>query len=597
MDKTYPGKTIELPDTLWKFIWRYMKVRKIYVAGMMIVSITWCVEMAVNPYLLKRIIDTAIFTGKNTTLLSAIGLFCALYVGMTAIGVLVTNFYMYLNLKLYPKVSADIIKDMHEYLINHSYSFFQNNFAGGLTKKIFDMALNFEQLIKIPNEQFFTGFLRLLVSSSVLFYVVYPAFSIILIVWSILFIYITYWLSRKTQYYSGQLSEAGVGVGSVLSDSITNIMSVKLFSGIRNESRKINDKLNILVEKDQRLRGDTLKINSFQGMAVIFLIGLMLAALIYFRAKDKVSIGDFALVIMLTTSLIEGIYMIGRQMVDFSRIVGICTQSLSIIREPHEIIDSVHARDLVISKGHIEFNQIDFSYNRRKPVFKKLDLFIDSGQKIGLVGHSGGGKSTLVKILLRLYDVQKGNILIDGQDITQVKIDSLRNQIAMIPQEPELFHRTVLENIRFAKPQASDEEVFLAAKKANCHQFIMELPDGYDSMVGERGIKLSGGQRQRVAIARAILKNSPILILDEATSALDSLTEKYIQEGVDEVIKGKTAIVIAHRLSTLKNMDRIVVFEKGAIIEDGSPKQLLNNPAGKFAMLWKMQSEGFIKLL
>ena len=249
--------------------------------------------------------------------------------------------------------------------------------------------------------------------------------------------------------------------------------------------------------------------------------------------------------------------------------VGICTQSLSIIVEPHELVDSADAVDLIISKAMIEFKNIYFSYHQGTPVFENLNLVIEPGQKVGLVGLSGGGKSTFVKILLRLYDVQNGSIFIDKQDIKQVKKHSLMDQIATIPQEPELFHRTVLENIRFAKPDASDEEVFAAATIANCHQFISELPQGYESLVGERGIKLSGGQRQRIAIARAVLKNAPILILDEATSALDSLTEKYIQEGLDEAMKGKTAIVIAHRLSTLKSMDRILVFEQGAIIEDG----------------------------
>ena len=287
--------------------------------------------------------------------------------------------------------------------------------------------------------------------------------------------------------------------------------------------------------------------------------------------------------------------MIGRQIVEFHKVVGICTQSLSFIVEPHELVDSADAQDLVISRAMIEFKNICFSYHQGTPVFENLNLVLEPGQKVGLVGLSGGGKSTFVKILLRLYDVQSGSILIDKQDIRHVKKHSLIDQMATIPQEPELFHRTVLENIRFARPDASDEEVFAAATVANCHQFISELPQGYESLVGERGIKLSGGQRQRIAIARAVLKNAPILILDEATSALDSLTEKYIQEGLDEAMKGKTAIVIAHRLSTLKSMDRILVFEQGAIVEDGSPNDLLDNPEGKFSMLWKMQSAGFIK--
>ena len=512
-------------------------------------------------------------------------------------GVFVTNLYLVITLKVFPKVYAEIVSDMHQYVLKHSYAFFQDNFTGGLTKKIFDMASNFEELIRIPHAQFFTGTLRLLVSSGLLFYVVHPAFSVILIVWSVLFVYMTYWLSKNTINYSKQLSEANAGIGSVLSDSITNIMSVKLFSGANNELKKVNDKLKDLVITDRQLRSNTVKINTIQGIAIIALMGMMLASLVYFRAHGQISIGDFALVIMLISTFIEGIYMIGRQIVEFYRIVGVCNQSLSIIREPHELVDSVDAKDLIVSAGKIEFKHINFAYLKGKSVFNNLNLVIEPGQKIGLVGLSGGGKSTLVKVLLRLYNVQSGNILIDGQNISQVKKESLHQQIATIPQEPELFHRTILENIRFAKPNASHEEIVAAAKSANCDEFINELPEGYDSLVGERGIKLSGGQRQRIAIARAVLKNAPILILDEATSALDSLTEKLIQEGIDQAMQDKTAIVIAHRLSTLKNMNRILVLENGAIVEDGTPKQLLSNSSGKFAKLWTMQSEGFLKTL
>ena len=585
-----------MPDTLSKFIWFYMKSRKLFIAGMIFVGIAWCAQMVAQPYLLKSIIDTANSdTNGVVNSIPLIGLLCVIYVVFTALGVCVTNFYMYLNLKLYPRLSADIVKDMHFYLVNHSTSFFQNNFAGGLTKKIFDISSNFERLVRIANEEFFIGALRLTVSALLLFYVVHPAFSLILILWTIVFIYLTYVLSKKSAEYSRQLSEADVEVGSVLSDSITNIASVKLFSGIDNEMKQVNHSLDAYIKNNQKLQLYTMQINVVQGIGVIILIGLMLALLVHFRIQGQISVGDFALVIMLTANLIEGIYMIGRKLVEFSKVVGICNQALSIIIAPHEIVDAVNANDLIVTKGMIQFNGVKFAYSKNKPVFNNLNLVINSQQKIGLVGLSGGGKSTFVKLLLRLYDIQEGNILIDGQDVSLVKKNSLQKQIATIPQEPELFHRSVLDNIRFARPDASDDDVYDAAKKAHCHEFINDLPDGYHSLVGERGIKLSGGQRQRIAIARAVLKNSSILALDEATSALDSVTEKYIQEALDEAMCGKTVIVIAHRLSTLKSMDRILVFENGCIVEDGSPQDLLKLTEGRFSKFWKMQSEGFIQ--
>jgi ATP-binding cassette subfamily B protein len=219
-----------------------------------------------------------------------------------------------------------------------------------------------------------------------------------------------------------------------------------------------------------------------------------------------------------------------------------------------------------------------------------MSVTIHPGEKVGLVGYSGAGKSTFMKLILRLMDIKSGAILIDGQNIATVTKESLRKNIVTIPQETELFHRSIMENIRFAKPEATDEEVKAAADKAHCTEFIEQLPEGYESLVGERGVKLSGGQRQRIAIARAFLKNAPILLLDEATSALDTATERLIQKSLHEVMQHKTTIVIAHRLSTLKDMDRVLFFEKGAIVEQGSLSELLARPDGKFAKLWKMQS-------
>ena len=286
--------------------------------------------------------------------------------------------------------------------------------------------------------------------------------------------------------------------------------------------------------------------------------------------------------------------MIWVQMQRFSKVVGTCNQALSIIKQPHEITDLPNALPLQVTKGEIIFNDVSFHYENNKPLFKHLAVKIKPGEKVGLVGYSGGGKSTFIKLILRLIDTKSGQILIDNQDIKAITKGSLRRQIGTIPQEPELFHRTIMENIKFARTKASDEEVIEAAKKARCHDFIMDLPEQYHSLVGERGVKLSGGQKQRIAIARAFLKNAPILILDEATSSLDSLTESEIHEALHQVMANKTTIVIAHRLSTLKDMDRILVFVNGEIIEDGELNTLLENKESHFYKLWRMQAEGFI---
>jgi ATP-binding cassette subfamily B protein len=310
-------------------------------------------------------------------------------------------------------------------------------------------------------------------------------------------------------------------------------------------------------------------------------------------SNGGMSVGEFAMAASLSLLLIEQARGLSRRFLDFFEYVGNISDGVSIIVRPHEVIDHRNARQLDVHSGKIEFRHVDFSYTGGKPVFKDLCVSINPGEKIGLVGFSGSGKSTLVNLALRLFEPQSGSILIDGQDIQTVSQDSLRASIAMIPQDPMLFHRTLMENIRYGRLDASDDEVIEAAQKAHAHEFIMDTEDGYESLVGERGVKLSGGQRQRIALARAILKHASILLLDEATSALDSITERYIQESLAYLMADKTVIVIAHRLSTLSHLDRILVFHEGLIVEDATHEELLAS-GGHYAKLWSMQAGGFL---
>jgi ATP-binding cassette subfamily B protein len=329
------------------------------------------------------------------------------------------------------------------------------------------------------------------------------------------------------------------------------------------------------------------------GINGLCLIFGMLFTLLYGWVHHWVTLGDFTQVLMQSFWLLGWLWFISFQLSVFARETGTIENALDLIKKGHDITDKKDAQPIIISHGNISFEHVNFAYHKKQPVFQDLNVTIKKGEKIGLVGFSGSGKSTFVNLILRFYDIQSGNILIDGHNIAQVTQGSLREQIAMIPQDPALFHRTLMENIRYGRLDASDEEVIQASKLAHCHEFIEKLDQGYESLVGERGIKLSGGQRQRVAIARAILKNAPILILDEATSSLDSVTEKLIQESLHRLMQGRTTIVVAHRLSTLADMDRILVFHKGNIIEEGTKEQLLKTN-GHFAMLWNMQTDGFL---
>ena len=388
-------------------------------------------------------------------------------------------------------------------------------------------------------------------------------------------------------------SNASSTVTGKIVDSLTNILSVRLFSRGQFESRYLQR----FTREEQRQHifaaKHLEKMKLLQGSGGSIFILTVIFGLVYGWSHHWVTLGDFTLIGMLSFSMLGFIWYASYQLTVFIREAGKLQAALTLITTPHDIVDVPSALPLQVTYGTIAFNRVNFSYPNGKPIFQQLSVTIPAGQKVGLVGFSGSGKSTFVNLLLRFYDISGGGILVDGQNIQKITGDSLRRQIAMIPQDPSLFHRTLMENIRYGREEATDQEVVRAAQLAHCHEFIEQLDEKYEALIGERGVKLSGGQRQRIAIARAILKDAPILILDEATSSLDSATEKIIQKSLDNLMKNCTTIVIAHRLSTLLHMDRILVFDHGQIIEDGSIQELLHLN-GHFAHLWNMQANGFL---
>ena len=590
-------KKMDLTITLETFIWGYLKKKILYLFLFVFVSIIWSICMSFSPYLLKIIIDiVSQFSTNDRELSHALLIPIILYTSVALILNINFRIYDYASLRLYPKLKADITKDMYSHLIKHSESFFHNNFAGSLTKKIFDMTTNIELMIRTVNETFMPIICGLITSSFMLLLVVHYVFALTLIIWAIFFICLSYVASIKLEYYSQELSEVNVKVSGNISDTIATITTVKLFGASGHEIERINHNLEHIVEADCKVHWQNLKISFIQGIGITILTFFMLIALIYGRIQGWVTIGDFALVLTLSISTLMSISDVGRQIQQFAKMSGVCKQALSIMQEVHEIVDLPNVTAINVGPGLIEFKNVNFNYAGNNILFDNLNIMLNPGEKIGLVGYSGGGKSTFIKLILRLIEVKSGAILIDNQNIKNVQIDSLVSQLTVIPQDPDMFHRTIMENIRFAKPDATDKEVIQAAKQAKCHDFIRQLAQGYESLVGERGIKLSGGQRQRIAIARAFLKNSSILLFDEATSALDSLTENDIQQSLYNLMQNKTTIVIAHRLSTLKHMDRILVFDNGKIVEDGDLKMLLGNKGGIFSQLWQMQNGGFLNL-
>lgn len=582
-----------LPKSLPAFLWYFIRPYKKSFWGMIFSVFLLAIFTSLNPYLMKLIIDDVVaYHGNPSNLISSVLFPAILFVLLYQVMDLCWVLYDYFKLKALPRVREDIINSLFAYLQQHSYSFFQRSFSGSLSNKVADMARGAESVIAQSVEPIFSQVMCLFIACISLF-LVNPLSSVVLLLWSLVFLTIVFIFYKKTLWFSERFSESNSVCMGKLVDSVNNIVSAKLFARHQYERDYLKKYVAESREKDQALQWYMIKIKTLQGTSVTILFGFMVGILIYAREKNMVTVGDFAFILSLSMTIMQGLWYLASHFLTFSQELGVCKQALSIINVPHEIVDAEYAKPLQVSKGEIVFDNVSFHYDRGKNIFRNKSLTIKGGQKVGLVGFSGSGKTTFVSLILRFFNVASGRVLIDGQNIAEVTQESLHSQIAMIPQDPVLFHRTLIENIRYGRLDASDEEVFEASKKAHCHEFAELLTEGYNTMVGERGLKLSGGQRQRIAIARAILKNAPILILDEATSALDSITEQKIKESIDYLMQGRTTLVIAHRLSTLSDLDRILVFMGGQVVEDGTHEELLEKQS-HYAKLWEMQAGGFL---
>lgn len=580
-----------LPKTLFPFIWHFLKEHKMIVYMIVFSSIIAGFWGPLNSVLIKQLID--LLPSVNDGDVSVLAIPASL---------IVLNFIVFDNFtwrsvnyiwaKYVPVVQNKIIAVMLDYVLSQSHGFYQNTLSGKVSKQITNLSDGVIDIITYKMTNFLRGGSLLLAAFAASYYV-NEVFCLILITWFIIFAGLSISMSQKIVSLGDKSAEEETVVVGELVDSLSNHSNVRIFG------RKSQENLRMMPFFDnQRKAYYSLNIYSImlyciQGGLISLMMSFTVFALVKLYGKGLVTIGDFALILGLSMETGHMTWFLMSEVDHFNKAAGKCKQSLMSLIVPLEICDTKNAIPLNCSNGFITFDKVKFHYKGTKPLFQNMSIEIKAGQKVGLVGYSGSGKSTFVNLILRLYDVTDGAILIDGQDIRSVTQDSLRENIAMIPQDPSLFHRSLMENIRYGRIDASDEEVIEAAIKAYAHEFISTLPQGYDSLVGERGVKLSGGQRQRIAIARAILKNAPILILDEATSQLDSVTESLIQESLWELMQNKTTIVIAHRLSTLLHMDRILVFDKSKIVEDGTHGELLAK-AGLYKTLWDAQVGGFL---
>lgn len=582
-----------LPNTPFRFVCYFVNQFRWWYVAMVVSEILHATCGIMLPYAIGEIIRTVTVAHTNSGEIFAaikqpLTLFTFLIIGEVVFG----RAAGLLQTILHPIHRQHIVRSLYAYLQYHSHRYLSSSFAGALAHRIGETSLGVTQTMQMLITEFMS-LIIVYVVSTILLYRTYPPLAALVGTWAVLFITISFWLATRCRIYSHRAAAARSDTTGIIVDAVTNLSSTRLFARLGFEREYLNERLRYELKEVRRANWYSERIRWFQFISAAILKVSTLYYSIFLWSGGLIKAADFVVATSLSLLIISEAKNLSRRFIEFFEHIGNIANGVHIIVQPHELIDKEHALAHQFFQGRIEFRQVNFSYSREKKVFENLSVVIEPGQRVGLVGFSGSGKSTFVNLILRLFDPQSGKILIDGVDIREMTQDSLHSQISLIPQDPSLFHRTLLENIRYGRLEAEDEDVKIAAIKAYAHDFIAQMNNGYNSLVGERGVKLSGGQRQRIAIARVILKDAPILILDEATSSLDSITEKAIQETLDLAMNDKTVIVVAHRLSTISHLDRILVFDRGRIVEDGSHDDLLAL-GGTYYKLWKMQAGGFL---
>lgn len=578
---------------LFKFVWNFIKSQKLFFFIILFLTTTQAIDATLWPYLLRKVIDlmTLHESGNRADALSLLKPFFFYAVALLLYVEAAFRLLGFCLARFLPKLEADVRMGMFEHIQAHSPKYFNEHFSGSLSNRISDMVSQISLLIQGTAWSILPAFFTCTLSIF-FFYRIDPFFalllaSLILLELGVILLFVRS-CTKKEEEHSFVRSEL---LGRIV-DSLTNNFTVNLFHKFRYESSYLNK-----LQQKERLK-------NFQSkqaverlrfcLSVIFFFACLSinGLMIYLWQAEKISTGQVVQIFNTTWSIFLFLWYASSSIPPVFQALGIMRQAFSLMLDPQDVLDQPDAVPLKAESGEIVFDNVSFKYGD-EPFFENKVVCIKSGERVGLVGYSGAGKTTFVNLILRFFTLHSGKILIDGQDIAKVTLESLRKEVTLIPQDPILFHRSFAQNIAYAKEDATEEEIVEAAKKAHCHEFIVSRATGYQTVVGERGTKLSGGERQRIACARAMLSSAKVLILDEATSALDSVTECYIQQSVEELMKGRTTLVIAHRLSTLAKMDRILVFNKGKIIEEGTHEQLLA-AGGHYSKMWQLQAGGFI---
>lgn len=595
MSQTKPDKT-----TIWqtlRIFWRFTRPRKGYFwGGTLGAALAVIIQDILPPIVIAKAFDllqTYTDSGKPITLDPFLP-YLYTYFGLMVAGIVLWRIQVILVWMYEIRALRDISVHIFDHLQRMGLIFHSNRFGGGLVSQTNKFLSAYERIMDEFTWSITTGVVAFTTSLIVLI-ATYPPFALLFAILSGAYFVIMYLRTMHTMPLDRELAASESDRTAKLADMITNVSTVTTYAQESHEKKLFEQQADLTATKYWKLLrrvtvNDTMSHVMTSGLNVVAFAAGILAITTWNQPA-----GVLFLAVNYTMQITRRLWEFNRVLRNLNRSFGDATDMTHILNLTPDITDTPDATPMTVNRGDIRFEHVVFAYVKGKtPLFKGMDLHIKQGEKVGLVGHSGGGKTTITKLLLRLVDIDDGRILVDGHDITKHTQESLRSAIAYVPQEPMLFHRSLADNITYGNHEASQKKIETVAKMSHAHQFITELPEGYDTLVGERGVKLSGGQRQRIAIARAMLKNAPILVLDEATSALDSKSELLIQEALWKLMEGRTAIVIAHRLSTIQKMDRIIVLEHGRIAEQGSHKELIRS-GGVYAQLWAHQSGGFIE--
>ena len=580
------------------YYWLVTKRHKGYFFGLMLSTFAFVALLTYgNPYVMSLIVDRVSADPVSADQVFAV--FMPYIVALIAINVLgqaASKLQDYTMYKLEIAAAYDLARMSFDALCNQSMSFHSNRFGGTLVSQTSKFMSGYQQLIETVTFPFLPVVCSVIFTCGILAPRV-PFYVLILMILLVIYASISYYMYKRILHLNEQAASAQNQLSGELSDSVANILSVKTY-GREDYERSLFDQANReVVAKDSKRMWSSL----IRGIITASITVVIMAVVTIFIAGGNawygITPGTLVVMFTYTYTITNQFNFINNGLQRFNRAFGDASGMTTILDEPRLVDDKPDATEMVVKKGDIDFKDISFSYfdgNTKTQVFDHFNLHIPAGQRVGLVGMSGAGKTTLTKLLLRLSDIQQGSILIDGQNVADTTQQSLRRQIAYVPQEALLFHRTIAENIAYGRPDATMDEIREAARQANALEFIERLPQGFDTITGERGVKLSGGQRQRIAIARAMLADCPVLVLDEATSALDSESEHLVQDALKTLMQGRTSLVVAHRLSTVASLDRIVVLADGKIVEDGPHEQLIE-AGGEYAHLWGRQTGAYLE--